>query len=115
MRSAPAIDSTESKTAVQWYMDLFKNGLGTVAPAGDWCGGMLGKGQVAIAFEGGWLKGAMDAFPDVKWKFVEMPVGSSGEKVTIPEKLVPHFKPGKALRESVDDRLPVRDDEPIGG
>jgi multiple sugar transport system substrate-binding protein len=81
--TAPAIDSTESKTAVQWYMDLFKDGLGTVAPAGDWCGGMLGKGQVAIAFEGGWLKGAMDAFPDVKWKFVEMPVGSSGEKVTI--------------------------------
>ena len=28
----------------------------------------------------------------------------SGEKVTIPEKLVPHFKPGKALRESVDER-----------
>jgi multiple sugar transport system substrate-binding protein len=81
--TAAAIDSTESKTAVQWYMDLFKNGLGTVAPAGDWCGGMLGKGQVAIAFEGGWLKGAMDAFPDVKWKFVEMPTGSSGEKVTI--------------------------------
>ncbi|MEX8518523.1 MAG: integration host factor subunit beta [Leptothrix sp. (in: b-proteobacteria)] len=26
----------------------------------------------------------------------------SGEQVTIPEKLVPHFKPGKALRESVD-------------
>ena len=26
----------------------------------------------------------------------------SGEPVTIPEKLVPHFKPGKALREAVD-------------
>lgn len=26
----------------------------------------------------------------------------SGEQVMIPEKLVPHFKPGKALRESVD-------------
>ena len=26
----------------------------------------------------------------------------SGEQVTIPEKLVPHFKPGKALREAVD-------------
>ncbi len=26
----------------------------------------------------------------------------SGEQVPIPEKLVPHFKPGKALRESVD-------------
>jgi multiple sugar transport system substrate-binding protein len=53
------------------------------APANDWCGGMLGKGKVAIAFEGGWLKGAMDAFPNIKWKFAEMPTGSSGEKVTI--------------------------------
>ncbi|MEO8300099.1 MAG: integration host factor subunit beta [Burkholderiales bacterium] len=26
----------------------------------------------------------------------------SGEQVVIPEKLVPHFKPGKALREAVD-------------
>ena len=26
----------------------------------------------------------------------------SGEQVLIPEKLVPHFKPGKALREGVD-------------
>jgi integration host factor subunit beta len=29
----------------------------------------------------------------------------------IPEKLVPHFKPGKALREAVDAQLPVLDDE----
>jgi hypothetical protein len=29
--------------------------------------------------------------------------------VTIPEKLVPHFKPGKALREAVDARLPLDD------
>ncbi|WKB54141.1 integration host factor subunit beta [Eleftheria terrae] len=28
----------------------------------------------------------------------------SGEQVIIPEKLVPHFKPGKALREAVDAR-----------
>ena len=28
----------------------------------------------------------------------------SGEQVLIPEKLVPHFKPGKALREAVDER-----------
>ncbi len=26
----------------------------------------------------------------------------SGEQVIIPEKLVPHFKPGKAMREAVD-------------
>ena len=31
----------------------------------------------------------------------------SGEQVTIPEKLVPHFKPGKALREGVDASLPA--------
>jgi integration host factor subunit beta len=28
----------------------------------------------------------------------------SGESVRIPEKRVPHFKPGKALREAVDQR-----------
>ena len=33
----------------------------------------------------------------------------SGEQVTIPEKLVPHFKPGKALREAVDKQLPAVD------
>jgi len=30
----------------------------------------------------------------------------------IPEKLVPHFKPGKALREAVDEQVPV-DPEPV--
>lgn len=28
----------------------------------------------------------------------------SGESVAVPEKRVPHFKPGKALREAVDQR-----------
>ena len=31
----------------------------------------------------------------------------SGEQVVIPEKLVPHFKPGKALREAVDQHVPA--------
>ena len=35
----------------------------------------------------------------------------SGESVAIPEKRVPHFKPGKALREAVDLQQPVTDDE----
>jgi len=83
--TASAIDTAESKTAVQWYMDLFKDGLGqTNTQLGDgWCGEALGKGDVAIAFEGGWLKGAMDAFPKIKWQFAEMPTGTSGTKVTI--------------------------------
>jgi integration host factor subunit beta len=36
----------------------------------------------------------------------------SGEQVVIPQKLVPHFKPGKALREAVDRNIPADDDTP---
>jgi multiple sugar transport system substrate-binding protein len=83
--SAEAIDTDASKAAVQWYMDLFKNGQAmTPAQLGDsWCGEALGKGDVAFAFEGGWLKGALDKdFPATKWAFAEMPSGSAG-KATI--------------------------------
>jgi integration host factor subunit beta len=31
-------------------------------------------------------------------------MGRNGDSVAIPEKRVPHFKPGKALREAVDQR-----------
>jgi len=42
--SASAIDTDASKAAVQWYLDLFKNGLGmTAADLGSgWCGEALG-------------------------------------------------------------------------
>ena len=36
----------------------------------------------------------------------------SGESVAIPEKRVPHFKPGKALRETVDQRTPAVNGSP---
>lgn len=38
----------------------------------------------------------------------------SGEKVQVPEKFVPHFKPGKELRERVDGRAgePLKADDP---
>ena len=39
----------------------------------------------------------------------------SGEQVVIPEKLVPHFKPGKALREAVDAQVPVQEEPPTAG
>jgi integration host factor subunit beta len=35
----------------------------------------------------------------------------SGESVSVPEKRVPHFKPGKALREAVENRTPLQSDE----
>ena len=37
----------------------------------------------------------------------------SGEQVVISEKLVPHFKPGKALREAVDARVGAKRGEPV--
>lgn len=83
--SAAAIDSAESTAAVQWYLDLIKNGQGmTPTQLGDgWCGEAIGKGDTAIAFEGGWLKGAMDnEFPEINWDFAEMPAGTAG-KATI--------------------------------
>jgi integration host factor subunit beta len=39
----------------------------------------------------------------------------SGEQVPIPEKLVPHFKPGKAMREGVDTQVPLELVEGGGG
>jgi multiple sugar transport system substrate-binding protein len=81
--SAAAIDSPESTAAVQWYLDLVKNGQAqTPTQLGDsWCGEAIGKGDTAFAFEGGWLKGAMDNdFPDTNWAFAEMPAGSAGQQ-----------------------------------
>lgn len=84
--SASAIETEPSAQAVQWYLDLFKNGLGmTAADLGSgWCGEALGKGQVAFAFEGGWLDPFMTStYPDVGYAWAEMPTGSSGSPVTI--------------------------------
>ena len=81
-----AIDSAASKTAIQWYLDLFKNGLGMTASdlGAGWCGDALGKKSAAITFEGGWLDPAMTStYPDVKYAWAQLPTGSSGNPVTI--------------------------------
>jgi multiple sugar transport system substrate-binding protein len=80
------VDTPETKAAVQWYLDLFKNGLGmTASDMGDgWCGDALGKKHAAITFEGGWLDPAMTSgFPAVKYAWAQMPTGKSGSPVTI--------------------------------
>ena len=81
--SAEAIDTDASKSAVQWYMDLFKQGLGAPPPANSWCGQELGLGHAAIVFEGGWMTGAMTAYPQINWAYAEMPQGSIGKPMTI--------------------------------
>lgn len=80
------VDTPATKTAVQWYLDLFKNGLGmTASDMGDgWCGDALGKKHAAITFEGGWLDPAMTSgFPAVKYAWANVPTGTSGSPVTI--------------------------------
>lgn len=84
--TASAIDTEASTAAVQWYLDLFKDGLGmTAADMGDgWCGDALGKGHAAIAFEGGWLDPFMSStYPDITYAWAPVPTGSSGSPVTI--------------------------------
>ena len=81
-----AITTDASKAAVQWYLDLFKDGLAMTASdlGAGWCGEALGKGSAAIIFEGGWLDPYMTStFPDINYAWAEMPVGTSGEPVTI--------------------------------
>lgn len=84
--TAAAIDSEASTAAVQWYLDLFKDGLGKTASdlGSGWCGEALGQGTAAIAFEGGWLDPYMSStFPDVTYAWAPFPTGSSGSPVTI--------------------------------
>lgn len=80
------VDSPETKAAVQWYLDQFKNG-NAMAPSalGDgWCGEAIGKKHVAFAFEGGWLDPAMTSdFPATKYAWAQLPTGTSGSPVTI--------------------------------
>ena len=81
--TAATIDTPESKAAIQWYLDLVKNGQAmTPTQLGDgWCGEALGKGDVAIVFEGGWLVGAMkNDFPTTPFAIAEMPAGSAGKQ-----------------------------------
>jgi multiple sugar transport system substrate-binding protein len=81
--TAAAIDTPESKAAIQWYLDLVKNGQAmTPSQLGDgWCGEAIGKGDAAIVFEGGWLVGSLkNDFPAIKYAIAEMPAGSAGKK-----------------------------------
>lgn len=83
-KKSATIDKPESKEAIQWYLDLFKNGLGK-RPADlgdDWCGKSLGSKKVGIIFEGGWLDPFMkEKYPDTKYAWAEMPQGK--QKATL--------------------------------
>jgi multiple sugar transport system substrate-binding protein len=84
--TASAIETDASKQAVQWYLDLFKDGLGMTASdlGAGWCGEALGKKSAALVVEGGWVDPYMTStFPDVKYAWTQVPTGTSGSPVTI--------------------------------
>jgi len=81
-KKSDAIDKPGFKEALNFYLNLFKQGYAkTPSDLGvDWNGKALGEKKVAIIFEGGWLDSYMHGtFPSVPYKWVEMPKGSAGK------------------------------------
>lgn len=76
--SASAIDSPESKAAVEWILTQVKDGLALRPKTDmgvDWCGQAFGEQKVAIAFEGNWIGPYMETtFPDVKYTVSAIPM-----------------------------------------
>jgi multiple sugar transport system substrate-binding protein len=73
------IGSPESKTALDWYLKQYHDGLAStdVDIGTDWCGAAFGAKQVAIAFEGNWIGSAMaDQYPDVAYTVSAIPKGT---------------------------------------
>jgi multiple sugar transport system substrate-binding protein len=80
-KKSDTIDKKFTDT-VSWYMNLYKQGYAkTPSDLGvDWSGKALGEKKVAIIFEGGWLDSYMKgSFPNVNYKWVEIPKGSAGK------------------------------------
>lgn len=70
------------KTAVAFYLSLFQMGYAkSPSELGvDWNGKALGEKKAAIIFEGGWLDSYMKGtFPNVPYKWAEVPAGSAGK------------------------------------
>ena len=81
-KSAGIINTPESVAGIQQYLDLFTSGAAKRPGdmGDDWCGKSLGAGNVAIAFEGGWLDPYMkDTYPDTSYAWAEMPAGPAGK------------------------------------
>ena len=81
-KKSSAIDKPGFKEAITFYLNLFKQGYAkTPSDLGvDWSGKAIGEKKVAIIFEGGWLDSYMHgSFPNVPYKWMEMPKGTAGK------------------------------------
>jgi len=78
-RTAQAIDTPESRAALDWILKMYADGLAQYPGqmGVDWCGQALGEQKVAIAFEGNWVGPYMDQnFPDVAYTVSAIPAGT---------------------------------------
>jgi multiple sugar transport system substrate-binding protein len=78
-RTEQAIDTPESRAALDWIIQMYSDGLaqypGQIGV--DWCGQALGEERVAFAFEGNWVGPYMDEnFPDVAYTISAIPSGT---------------------------------------
>ncbi len=83
-RTAPLIDSPESRAAIEWYLRMHSEELAqNPSQMGvDWCGQALGEERVAIAFEGNWVGPYMEStFPDVAYTVSAIP--AAAEQATL--------------------------------
>jgi multiple sugar transport system substrate-binding protein len=84
-----AVNQDNAVKAVDWWYGFKKDGTGQEAKeiGAGWCGEALGKKQVAMAVEGGWLLPFMAApengFQDVKFTALPIPIPSGGKQATL--------------------------------
>jgi multiple sugar transport system substrate-binding protein len=74
-------NTPQNLQALQYVQSLLKGGLAQYPKAlsAGWAGEAFGKGQVAITFEGNWIKGAMQSdYPNIKYTVNPMPTGPKG-------------------------------------
>jgi len=75
-------DSPANLQALQYVQSLLKDGLAVYPKQVDagWGGEAFGKGKVAMAMEGNWIKGAMKSdYPTIKYTVHTMPAGPGGK------------------------------------
>jgi multiple sugar transport system substrate-binding protein len=75
-------DTPQNLQALQYVQSLLKGGLAQYPKQLDtgWAGEAFGKGKAAIAFEGNWIKGAMQSdYPNVKYTVNALPAGPKGQ------------------------------------
>jgi multiple sugar transport system substrate-binding protein len=83
------VDQDNAVQAVTWWYGFKKDGTGAEAKdiGAGWCGEALGKQQVAMAVEGGWLLPFMadpaNGFQNVKFSAAPIPTPANGKQATL--------------------------------